>query len=151
DELDVSRGDMIVRRKNGPQTGTRIDAMLCWMDEEAMDPSRHYLLQHTTQTVQAHVERLDYRIDVDTLHREPVDTAGVNDIGRGAIETAKPLFFGPYAANSETGAFILPDPYSNKTVAGGMIRGAALDEALDDEELAARGREDGHSPNVVWE
>ncbi len=151
DEIDISRGDMIVRKKNLPQISTRVDAMLCWMDEESLDTSRHYLLQHTTQTVQAHIGKLEYRIDVDTLHREQVETLGLNDIGRVEIETAKPLFFDAYSANPETGAFILLDPYSNKTVAGGMIRGAArgADEVETSEEKPTL--EEQKSPDVVWE
>jgi bifunctional enzyme CysN/CysC len=148
DEIDVSRGDMIVRKKNVPTVGTRVEAMLCWMNEEELDPSRHYILQHTTQAVQAHVAKLEYRIDVDTLHREQADTLGLNDIGRVEIETAKPLFFDPYAVNAETGAFILLDPYSNATVAGGMIRRAAASA----EEIAEEAKpETTTSPNVVWE
>jgi bifunctional enzyme CysN/CysC len=150
DEIDVSRGDMIVRKKNLPTVSTRIEAMLCWMNEEVLDPSRHYILHHTTQAVQAHIAKLEYRIDVDTLHREQVETLGLNDIGRVEIETAKPLFFDPYAVNAETGAFILLDPYSNATVAGGMIRRAATSA----EEVAEQAKPEEAtttSPNVVWE
>ena len=150
DEIDVSRGDMIVRKKNLPTVSTRIEAMLCWMNEEVLDPSRHYILHHTTQAVQAHIAKLEYRIDVDTLHREEVETLGLNDIGRVEIETAKPLFFDPYGVNAETGAFILLDPYSNATVAGGMIRRAATSA----EEVAEQAKPEEAtttSPNVVWE
>ena len=152
DEIDISRGDMIVRKKNLPTVGTRLEAMLCWMNEEPLDPSRHYIIQHTTQSVQAHIAKLEYRIDVDTLHRQEVDTLGLNDIGRVEIETAKPLFFDPYTANQETGAFILLDPYSNATVAGGMLRGVASDDLVTEkpEQEQARG-ERSVSPDVVWE
>ncbi|TVP42905.1 MAG: sulfate adenylyltransferase subunit CysN [Gemmatimonadales bacterium] len=151
DDVDVGRGDMIVRKKNVPQVGTRIDAMLCWMDEEVLDRSRHYHLQHTTQFVQAHVERLEYRIDVDTLHREQADTLGLNDIGRVRIETARPIFFDSYAANGATGAFILVDPRSNRTVAGGMIRGAVRDDVVEQGSEHPGVEEARTSPNVRWE
>ncbi len=154
DELDISRGDMLVRVENLPQVSNRIDAMLCWMNEEAFDPSRHYLLQHTTQRVQADITRIQYRIDVDTLHREEAETLGLNDIGRVEIETAKPLFFDAYATNQETGAFILIDPYSHATVAGGMIRGAArgADAVAEEAQRLTHGLEASEkSSNVVWE
>ena len=154
DELDISRGDMLVRTGNLPQVANRLDAMLCWMHDEALDPGRHYLLQHTTQRVQAAVTRLQYRIDVDTLHRDEVETLGLNDIGRVEIETAKPLFFDPYATNQKTGAFILIDPYSHATVAGGMIRGTVreADEVAEEAQRLTHGIEaTTQSPNVVWE
>lgn len=134
DEIDVSRGDMLVRPTNLPDVATGIEAMLCWMHEEPLAHDRHYILRHTTREVKAFVDRIAYRVDVDTLHREEVPTLGLNDIGRVEITTAAPLFFDPYRENHETGAFILIDPYSNTTVAAGMIRS----EAKSADEVAER-------------
>ncbi len=159
DEIDVSRGDMLVRPQNLPSVETGIEAMVCWMSEEPLQSNRHYLLRHTTREVKAFVDDLAYRVDVDTLHREDAETLGLNDIGRVRITTAAPLFFDPYRVNHETGAFILIDPYSNVTVAAGMIRGAAqsADEVagraaqLERSADAAGVRVRKVSPNVVWE
>ena len=125
DEIDVSRGDMLVRPTNLPDVGTGIEAMLCWMHEEPLAADRHYILRHTTREVKAFVDTVRYRVDVDTLHREEVASLGLNDIGRVQITTAAPLFFDAYRENHDTGAFILIDPYSNTTVAAGMIRSEA--------------------------
>jgi bifunctional enzyme CysN/CysC len=160
DEIDVSRGDMLVRVGNLPEVGTGIEAMMCWMAEEELQPNRHYLLRHTTREVKAFVDEIVYRVDVDTLHREDAATLGLNDIGRVRVTTAAPLFFDPYRQSKPTGAFILIDPYSNATVAAGMIRGGAqspeevADRAarLERSADAAAAFEDRQvSPNVVWE
>lgn len=160
DEIDVSRGDMLVRPQNIPSVGTGVEAMVCWMAEEPLQPERHYLLRHTTREVKAFVDEVVYRVDVDTLHREEADRLGLNDIGRVRVTTAAPLFFDPYRQSKPTGAFILIDPYSNATVAAGMIRGAAqspeevasnaarLERSAD---AAAAFEERRVSPNVVWE
>jgi len=146
DEIDISRGDMIVREQNRPDVGTEVEAMVCWMSEQPMEPQRHYLMQHTTRTVQAYVDEVVYRVDVDTLHREDAPRLGLNDIGRVRLTTASPICFDTYRENNETGAFILVDPYSNTTVAAGMIRGGA---AMTGHDAASRAR--AASPNVVWE
>jgi bifunctional enzyme CysN/CysC len=148
DEVDVSRGDMIVRRMNVPQVGTRFEATLCWMAETPLDRQTQYLLIHTTRQVRAFVSSLAYCIDVDTLHREEVETLSLNDVGRVEITTAAPLFFDPYQQNHVTGSFILVDPFSNGTVAAGMIREVRRAENLFGEE----GNETTTvSPGVVWE
>jgi bifunctional enzyme CysN/CysC len=123
DELDISRGDMIVRPKNLPTVARRLDAYLCWMDATDMVVGRPYLLAHTTRRVQAVVKGVEYRVNVDTLHRDPAATLGLNEIGRVEIATADPLFFDSYRLNSATGSFVLIDPQTNGTVAAGMIRG----------------------------
>jgi bifunctional enzyme CysN/CysC len=123
DEVDVSRGDMIVRRNNLPTVGNRLDAMVCWMGEQPLDPAAQYVVQHTTRSARAFVSRVVYRIDVDTLHREEAGELGLNDIGRVELTTSVPLFFDAYQGNRATGSFILVDPYTNVTVAAGMIRG----------------------------
>ncbi len=144
DEVDISRGDMVVRTMNLPRVGTRFEAIVCWMNEEPLQPRREYVLMHTTRQVSARVDRLVYRINVDTLHREEAEQLGLNDIGRVQIETAKPVFFDPYRNNRQTGGFILVDRHTNVTVGAGMIRG----------EVRTPPRTPGErpsSPDVVWE
>lgn len=148
EEIDVSRGDMIVRKKNIPAVANRFDAILTWMSERELDPTRPYLLMHTTRQVQAFVTDLVYRIDVDSLHREKVSSLELNDIGRVEITTSQPLFFDPYERNHVTGSFILIDPHTNATVAGGMIRGEVKEapQPAETSSLAA-----SISPDVVWQ
>ena len=143
DEIDVSRGDMLVRRRNLPTVGSRFDAMLCWLYDQPLDRSVPYLLMHTTRQVQAFVTELVYRIDVDTLHREQVATLDRNDIGRVQLTTSQPLCFDPYAQNHATGSFILVDPHTHVTVGAGMIRGPA--------KQAPTSIERSVSTDVVWE
>jgi bifunctional enzyme CysN/CysC len=154
DEIDISRGDMIVRSRNVPQTESQLDADLCWMSEDAMQTNKRYLIQHTTRTVQAFVTNVVYRTNVETMHREAADTFTLNDVGRVEIETAEPLFFDPYKINRKTGSFIVIDPDTNNTVGAGMIRGKAQgvtpvgEEPTEEEEETAIQTK---SPNVVWE
>ncbi|RIK40775.1 MAG: bifunctional sulfate adenylyltransferase subunit 1/adenylylsulfate kinase [Chloroflexi bacterium] len=147
DEIDVSRGDMIVRTRNLPQVANQLECTLCWMSEEPMNPRGAYLVQHTTRQVRAFISEINYRIDVDTLHREPAATLHLNEIGRVRITTTQPLFFDPYPLNRTTGSFILIDPTTNNTVAAGMIRRRAreLDEVV--AQQTARQR----SANVTWD
>jgi bifunctional enzyme CysN/CysC len=147
DDVDVSRGDMIVRRMNVPQLDTRFEATLCWMSEAPLDRQTHYVLMHTTRQVRAFVSRLAYRIDVDTLHRDEVETLGLNDIGRVEITTAAPIFFDAYQQNRDTGSFILVDPFTNATVAAGMIRDVRRAEDIFG---AAPGTATAVSPGAVW-
>ena len=151
DELDVSRGSMITRSRNQPERTRQIDADLCWMNEEAMRRDRPYVLQHTTSRTQAYVSKVIYRINVNTMHREEADRFELNEIGRVELETADPVFIDPYKVNRETGSFILIDPDTNQTVAGGMIRGVAEDVSPFGTDTADAVGEDMVSPNVVWE
>jgi bifunctional enzyme CysN/CysC len=126
DKLDISRGDMICRARNQPTVGQDLDAQICWMAREPMNPGGRYLLKHTTRTTKAIVKDLVYRFDVNTLHRqEGVPSLGLNDLGRVTIRTALPLFFDEYRRNRATGSFILIDESTNATVAAGMIQGPA--------------------------
>jgi len=147
DEVDVSRGDLIVRKHNLPQVASALECILCWLNEEPLDTQRAYLLQHTTRQVRAFVGEIAYRIDVDTLHREPAQTLALNEIGRVQIDTAQPLYFDPYTINKATGSFILIDPYTHTTVAAGLIRRRTrtLDEMI---EAPPPRRQ---SANVVWQ
>ena len=151
DEVDISRGDLIVRRRNVPIVGDRFEAYLCWMSETPLEIDRPYALLHTTNRVQAFVEGIEYRVDVDTLHRQSADSLELNEIGRVGITTSKPLFFDSYRVNVRTGSFVLVDLHSNVTVAAGMIRGepVAADEA--EPARSAAGVERPVSKDVVWE
>ncbi|MBT3497798.1 MAG: sulfate adenylyltransferase subunit CysN [Gemmatimonadales bacterium] len=152
DELDISRGDMIVRPLNLPVVATEIDAMLCWMSDEPMQGGTQYWFRQTTREAKAFISRVVYRIDVDTLHREDVEAFGFNDIGRVQIQTAAPIFFDRYEMNRETGSFILIDPHTNNTVAVGMIRGTVRSaEKLAEQLHEATTVERKASPDVVWE
>jgi bifunctional enzyme CysN/CysC len=146
DEIDISRGDMIVRKMNVPTVGQKVEALVCWMDETPLDPAVPYVLMHTTRQTKAFIERVVYRIDVDTLHREEVETLGLNDIGRLQLSTASPLFFDAYKQNHGTGSFILIDPHTNVTVAAGMIRGEVKEIPQPQPAQQAQA-----SPNVVWQ
>jgi len=125
DELDVGRGDMICRPQNRPHVGSDIDALVCWMSDSAeLRPSGRYLVQHTTRQVRARVQQLDYRLDINTLHRdEQADALSLNEIGRIRLRTQQPLMFDSYHRNRETGSFVLIDETTNDTVAAGMITG----------------------------
>jgi len=150
DEIDISRGDMIIRRNNLPHVGNKFEAMICWMDEISMKRDSQYILKHTTRAVRAHVSKVFYKIDMNTLHREKTDVFELNDIGRVEIDTSLPLFFDAYSANSKNGNFVLVDPLTNNTVAAGMIRGA-LKKIEDMVEIPEKAKTiQKKSPHTVW-
>ena len=140
DEIDASRGDMIVRPGNVPKSRDAIDAMLVWMNEEAMVPGKTYLFKHTSTSVTGSIDTLNYKVDVNTLHRSPAPDLELNEIGRVRISLQAPLHFDAYRRNRTTGAFIVIDRISNATVAAGMILDKAGDgesrSVWDDEEQA---------------
>ena len=150
EEIDVSRGDMIVRKKNLPTVGSRLEAIICWMDETASTMTTAYIMKHTTRYVKAYLNKIIYKIDVNTLHREQADAFFLNEIGRVEISTSAPIFFDQYKINHATGSFILIDPVTNNTVAAGMIRG--VPRAVGDVfEQGARGEKSiTKSPHAVW-
>ncbi|NOX34357.1 MAG: sulfate adenylyltransferase subunit CysN [Deltaproteobacteria bacterium] len=121
DEIDISRGDMLVHPGNLPKIDRHFEAMLVWMDEKPMDPDTHFYIKHTTNTTKAHIDIINYRVDVNTLKKSEVDRFSLNEIGKVVITTNKPLFFDPYKKNRNTGSFILIDPVTNNTSAVGMI------------------------------
>ncbi len=121
DEIDISRGDMIVHPGNLPKIDRHFEAMLVWMDEKPMDPDTHFYIKQTTNTTKAYIDTINYKVDVNTLKKSAADHFLLNEIGRVVITTNKPLFFDPYKKNRNTGAFILIDPVSNNTSAVGMI------------------------------
>jgi len=124
DDIDVSRGDMICRTGNVPTVDQNLDAMLAWLNHLAeLQVGRTYLLKHTTRTVRCKIQQIQYRLDINTLHREQgVDALAVNEIGRVSLRTSEPIFFDDYRNNRVTGSFILIDEATNLTVAGGMLR-----------------------------
>jgi bifunctional enzyme CysN/CysC len=121
DDLDVSRGDMICRPNNAPTPTQDVDAMVCWMSEQPIAPGQMLAVKHTTRTARALVKELNYRLDVNTLHRdEEAVRLGLNDIGRIRLRTTTPIFLDAYRRNRTTGGFILIDESTNRTVAAGM-------------------------------
>ncbi len=127
DDIDVSRGDMLCRPNNKPHVGQDIEAMVCWMSDSAkLRPRSKLALKHTTKWCRALVQDLNYRLDINTLHREEGATElGLNEIGRVKLRTTQPLFFDEYRRNRRTGSFILVDEASNVTVGAGMIIGGS--------------------------
>ena len=121
DEIDVSRGDMLVHARNVPRIQTDFEAMVVWMAETPMQPDRTYLIKHTTRTTRATIERIEYGVDVDTLSRVPSAPLTLNEIGRVALRTTRALCLDPYSRNRLTGSVILVDPVSNDTVGAGMV------------------------------
>jgi len=121
DHLDISRGDMLVKTENEPRVTKKIEAILCWLSETALDPKRKYLIKHSTRIVKAGVNQIDYRVDINTLNHETADTLKMNDIGRVKLNVQQPLVCDDYQRNHATGSFIVIDEASNNTVAAGMI------------------------------
>ena len=122
DDIDISRGDMLVRENNQPNISKEIDIMICWMNEKKLILRGKYSIRHTTQTARCIVNEVKYKIDINSLHRNEDDKEiGLNDIGRILIKTSSPLFFDSYRRNRNTGSIILVDEATNETVAAGMI------------------------------
>lgn len=159
DEIDISRGEMIVKCPDnvpdniaslkslpeGPCIGRHFEATIVWMDEEPMDPAKSFYLKHTTNTTRCRFDHLKYKVDVNTLERSTVDRLTLNEIGRAVMVSSKELFFDAYKDNKPTGAFIIIDPITNNTSAVGMITGPVeenelhADEALPTIDLPALG------------
>lgn len=123
DEIDISRGDMIVKPNNQPNVSQDIEAMVCWFsDRQKLSGQGKYILRHTTKEVKAIVRDVRYKININTLHKIEDDRElGLNGIGRIHLRTSAPLFFDSYRRNRQTGSFILIDEFTNETVAAGMI------------------------------
>jgi sulfate adenylyltransferase subunit 1 len=123
DDLDLSRGDMIVRVNNQPTVSQDVDLMVCWFDHNRpLEPGGKYVLRHTTNEVRCVVREIRYKMDINTLHRDLEDKRiAMNDIARIQIRATKPLLFDPYRRNRETGSVILINEVTNNTVAAGMI------------------------------
>ncbi|MFG2444408.1 adenylyl-sulfate kinase [Nocardia fluminea] len=146
DDIDVGRGDLLARPGNRPHIGTDLDAMVCWFSETAqLREGAQYLVRTAAQTSSAQVTAIDYRLDVNTLHRvEDVTTLSLNDIARIRLRSRHPLLSDPYRENRRTGSFILIDPVTDQTVAAGMVTGR---ESGTD---APTGERERTAPAVVW-
>lgn len=161
DEIDISRGDMIVRKNNVPMVTSTLEAYICWMNEEAMKPGIAYHLMHTTRLTQVYFKEIIYRMNVDTISREDADELKLNEIGRVKLTTSQPLFVDAYQVNQKTGSFIIIDPSTNVTVAAGMIRPDSTGksptivyETTDQKYREGAKSSDSArsiSPNVVWD
>lgn len=138
DEVDLSRGEMLVSAAEPPQVATSFEALVCWMSDEPLDPKLSYRLMHTSRQVSARVTRLLHRIDIDSVRELPAEGVELNEIVRLQISTAEPIFIEPYRRSVVLGSFILIHPHTHATVAAGMI-----------EESGVEVRES--SPDVVWE
>lgn len=121
DQLDISRGDMLINGGEQPRVTREFDAMLCWLSEQAFDPGRKYIVKHTARMVKGLVARIDYRVDINTMSHEVANTLAMNDIVRIGIKVQQPLVIDDYTKNRGTGCFILIDEISNNTVAAGMV------------------------------
>ena len=123
DDIDISRGDMIVRENNQPKTEQDIDLMVCWMSNKNMIIRGKYIIKHTTQTARCIIKEVKYKVDINTLHRnEEEKIVGLNEIARISIRTTNPLFFDSYTRNRNTGSIIIIDEATNETVGAGMIK-----------------------------
>ncbi len=151
DEIDLSRGDMLVRPDQAPEASRRFEAMLVWMHPQPMQVSQNFLLKHTTRTTRAQALRILHRVNISTLRNEPSRQLQMNDIASVELQTVAPLFFDGYESNRITGSFILIDPISNATVAAGMIRRNLAENAGDYAPVTAVERQarNGHRPAVI--
>jgi len=122
DEIDTSRGDMIVRENNVPEIGQDLEVLVTWMSSNPLQARTKVVIKHTTNECMGMVKELKYKIDINTLHRlQEIDTLDMNDIGRISLRTAKPLFYDVYKKNRQTGSIIIIDEQTNETIGAGMI------------------------------
>lgn len=122
DDIDISRGDMIVKPDNQPDQKQDVDVMICWLNQAKLKVNGKYALKHTTKDARAIVKEVKYKVDINTLHRiEDDKEIGLNDIGRIRLRTSKALFCDPYSKNRTTGSVILVDEFTHETVGAGMI------------------------------
>ena len=121
DEIDISRGEMLVKPDNQPKVEQHFEAMLVWMDEKPMNPNTQFYIKHNTNNTKARIDKLNYLVDVNSLEHYEKSHFELNEIGRVVITTVKPLYFDAYKKNRQTGAFILIDPMTHNTSAVGMI------------------------------
>ena len=121
DEIDISRGEMVVHPNSLPHVERHFEAMLVWMDEKPMDANAQFYIKHNTHSTKARIDEIKYKVDVNTLEKSGIDHFELNEIGRVVMTTTKPLLFDPYKKNRQTGSFILIDTITHNTVAVGMI------------------------------
>jgi len=150
DEIDISRGDMIVPALAAPHVARRFKADIVWMNAKALEPGRSYFIKHTSHQVRAMVRLIHHRTDVNTLAQVHASKLELNEIGQISVETHRPLFFDPYNDNRVTGAFIVIDPLSNETLGAGMIRDVeGAEETRGQVTAADREARFGHRPAVI--
>jgi len=151
DEIDLSRGDMLVHAYQAPEISRRFEAMLVWMHPQPMQLSQNFLLKHTTRITRSQVLRIVHRVNISTHRNEPARQLQMNDIAAVELQTTLPVFFDPYEANRTTGSFILIDPISNATVAAGMIRRSVSenDGQFSPVSPAERFARNAHRPAVI--
>ena len=122
DEIDISRGDIIAKPNNHPQSEQDVDLMICWMNSRAVNLNTKFYVRHTTREVRGVLKEIQYKLDINSLHRiENAEQLSMNEMARVKIRTAQPLFFDSYRKNRITGSVILVDEGTNETVAAGMI------------------------------
>lgn len=121
-EIDISRGDMIVRENNMPNMSQEFDVMICWLNSEKLKPGGKYGIRHTVKDARCVIKDIRYKVDINTLHRNEIDKEiGMNDIARIQVKTTVPMYYDAYRKNRQTGSVILIDEGTNETVAAGMI------------------------------
>ncbi len=125
DEIDISRGDMIVDLDDQPPAARELEAHICWMSDKPLQPRGKYVIKHTTRTARAVVEEIEHRVDVNTLEHVSAAELALNEIGRVRLRCSAPLVVDPYWRNRNTGSFILIDESTNDTVAAGMVISAS--------------------------
>ena len=123
DEVDLARGDLLAAADDAPRTAWTLDATVCWLDEEALRPESRYLLKHATRTVAARIATVTHKLDVQTLQPVAAAPIGMNEVARLRLDLQQPIAADAYRANRETGAFVLIDPVTHRTVAAGLIEG----------------------------
>jgi sulfate adenylyltransferase subunit 1 len=122
DDIDISRGDMIIRENNVPVIGQDLEVMVCWLNAKPLNEGHKFAIKHTTKEARCFVKTVRYKVDINTLHRlEHEKTIGMNDVARIAIRTTQPLFYDSYRKNRNTGSIVFIDEASNETVGAGMI------------------------------
>jgi bifunctional enzyme CysN/CysC len=121
DDMDISRGDMLVHPRNLPRVERSVEAMVVWMNDQPLEVAKTYLIKHGTAVVKGSCAEIQYRVDPNTLHREDGKRLDLNDIGRARFTLFKPLFVDEYRRNRQTGSFILIDPLTNVTVGAAMV------------------------------
>ncbi|MCR6638004.1 MAG: sulfate adenylyltransferase subunit CysN [Sporocytophaga sp.] len=122
DDIDISRGDMIVKPNNQPTSGQDVELMICWLNDKKLNPASKYIIRHTSREAKCVVKDVRYKVNINNLHKiEDDKSIGLNDIGRILIRTTSPLFFDSYKNNRSTGSVILVDEFTNETVGAGMI------------------------------
>jgi sulfate adenylyltransferase large subunit len=150
DEIDISRGDMLVPAFAAPHVARRFRSSIVWMNAKALEPGRSYFVKHTSHQVRAVIRSIHHRLDVNTLEHVEAQRLELNEIGEVSVETHRPLFFDPYTANRITGAFIVIDPLSNETLGAGMIIDVeGKEETRGQVTEAERTSRSGHHPAVI--